>query len=98
MEFSIEIVLGIITLINTVALGWVVFRRSNFQNSVDDSTASLNYRKLVIDLQAKVTEMEDLLGRSHLEVSMSIKMGEQPTVTAWHWLRREEDTKIRTFE
>jgi hypothetical protein len=93
-----EVIFGIITLINTIALARITFRRSSFQNAVDDSTATLNYRKLVVDLQAKVTEMEELLDRSHLEVSMSIKMGEQPTVTAWHWLSREEDTKIRTFE
>jgi len=82
------------TAINLVILGltaYVAFRRSKFQNVVDDSTASSNYRKLVIDLQAEVKDLRNLLDRSHLEVSMSIKMGEQPTVTSWRWLRREDD-------
>ena len=98
MAEAIETVIEILTILNTIFLAWVLIRRSNFQNTVDDSTASLNYRKLVIDLQAKVAEMESLLGRSHLEVSMSIKMGEQPTVTSWRWLRREDDINQSVME
>jgi len=91
MEPLAEIIIGLFTLVNSIALGFVVFRRSHFQNAVDDSTASINYRKLVIDLQMEVASMKQLLDRSNLEVSMSIKMGEQPTVTSWRWLRREGD-------
>jgi len=82
------------TIANLVILGftaWFSFRRTKSQNILDDSTASVNYRKLVIDLQAEVKDLRTLLDRSHLEVSMSIKMGEQPTVTSWRWLRREDD-------
>ncbi len=94
----IEIALAILGVINTVAIGYVAFRRSSFQNRVDDSTASSNYQKLVIELQAKVDHMQTLLDRSHLDISMSIRMGEQPVVTSWHWLRREDDTKPLTLE
>lgn len=89
-----EIIIGILTLVNTIALGFVAFRRSRFQNTVDDSAASINYRKLVIDLQAEVEGLKTLLDRSHLDVSMSIRMGEQPVITSWHWLRREGDGHI----
>jgi len=74
--------------------GYFTFRRVKSQNILDDSTASVNYRKLVIDLQAEVKDLQQLLDRSHLEVSMSIKMGEQPTVTSWRWLRREDDANV----
>jgi hypothetical protein len=93
-----EIALGILGVVNTIAIGFIAFKRSGFQNLVDDSTAANNYQKLVIELQAKVDHMQALLDHSHLDVSMSIHMGEQPVITAWRWLRREEDSKIVTKE
>jgi len=93
MDFT-EIVLGVFTLINTLALGYVAFKRGSFQNTVDDSTASINYRHLVIDLQKELAEVKTLVNKSHLEVSMSIRMGEQPQVVSWRWLRKEDDPVI----
>ncbi len=94
----LEIALSILGVVNTIAIGYVAFRRSKFQNLLDDSTAAVNYQKAVTELQSKVDHMQMLLDHSHLDISMSIHMGEQPVITAWHWLRRESDAHILTKE
>ena len=71
--------------------GYFAFRRMKSQGVVEDSTAANNYYKLVLQLQKKVAGLEDLLGRSHLEMTVEIEMGKSPIITSYKWLRREDD-------
>jgi NhaP-type Na+/H+ and K+/H+ antiporter len=68
---------------------WLSFRRTKFQNVLDDSTASVNYRKLVVELQAEVKELTNKLDASHLEVSMSIEYGKKPDIIDWKWIKKD---------
>jgi len=80
---------------NLIILGvtaWFSYRRTKFENIVDDSTAATNYRKLVIDLQTDVREarqenkeIKDMLANSHLDIGMRIQVGEKPEIISWNW-------------
>lgn len=96
---NITIVLTVCNLIILAVTAWASFRRSAFQNTVDDSSAALNYRKIVVDLQTEVKdaktevkeakkEVDDLrriMEQSHLEVQMVIEVGGAPVIKHWKW-------------
>jgi len=89
------------TIVNLVILifsTWVAFRRVKSQNMVDDSAVALNYRTLVINLQAEVKESKDeiktlkqMMENAHLEISLSVRVGEKPEITGYRWKTKIEE-------
>lgn len=80
-----------LNLVMLIISTWLAFKRGSFQNTVDDSQAALNYKKLVIELQAEVKEMKDMLDNAHLEVKLEVQIGEAPIVKEWKWKKRIEE-------
>jgi predicted negative regulator of RcsB-dependent stress response len=88
----------IFTIINLVILGlsaWSSFRRNKAQNVVDDSQAAINYRNIVVALQAEVKEaraetkeVKDMLDNAHLEIKLEIQIGDAPVIKSWEWKKR----------
>lgn len=60
-------------------------KRTRAQNSVDDANAATIYRKIVVDMQLKMDELEARLDHAHLDIGLSIQMGEKPEITSWKW-------------
>jgi len=90
------IVFGVIQLIIAGVTVWFVSKRTPLQNITDDSTASVNFRNIVVSLQAvvkeqdtKINELEDKLNRAHLEVTLSIEIGKRPEVESYKWVEKE---------
>ena len=86
-----NIVFLLIQAVMLIVGGYFTFRRVKSQNVLDDSTAATNYYKLVLQLQKKVSSLEELLGKSHLEMTVEIEMGKSPIITSYKWLRRAEE-------
>jgi len=88
-----NIIFTVAQIIILAATAWFSLRRVNFQNSVDDSTAAKNYRELVVTLQAEVKELKEWKDNSHLEIEMSIEMGNAPIIKHWEWKPRADEKK-----
>jgi hypothetical protein len=92
----VTIILTILQLSIVAYTALLSSRRIRPQNLVDDSTASSNYRKLVIDLQAevreasaKIKELQDVMENSHLEIQLVLEVGGEPRIKTWHWEKIE---------
>ncbi len=87
MENSIytNVFLGLIQVLSIITMVYLGKHRQPFQNTLDDSVASANFKKMVIEMQAEIKELNSRLDNNHLDVSMSIEPGKKPEIIDWKW-------------
>jgi hypothetical protein len=85
METNTTLFFGVLTLVNILFTTWLAFRRTKSQNILDDSSASINYRKMVIELQAEVKELRELIDHAHLYIELGIQVDNAPVIKKWEW-------------
>jgi hypothetical protein len=85
MENNTTVFFGFLTLVNILFTTWLAFRRTKSQNILDDSSASINYRKMVLELQAEVKELRELIDCAHLYIELGIQVDNAPVIKKWEW-------------
>lgn len=73
------------------ATAWQALKRTPAQNTLDDSSAALNFQKVVIKLTGEVESLKAIVNNSELEMTLKIKLGEKPDIVKWQWTKKEED-------
>lgn len=101
----ISLIGGIAGAIAFLFTAWNQLRRVGPQNTLDDSIAADNFRKLAVEIRAEtkkeidqyrseIRELRDTIESSHLEVKLEIEMGNAPVIRGWEWKQREKTVKI----
>jgi len=95
---------AIYTLINLsilIVTGYISLRRAKFQNTVDDSTASRGFQETIINMQKEaraqekqIKDLNDRLNHAHLDIELSVQVGETPIIKSWKWVKRDDTSPI----
>ena len=100
----LPIIGGVLGLLSIPANIFISIYRAQAQNAsekykdvVDDSAASVNFRTLVIALQAdavgmrkEIENLKALIESAHLDVTISIKLDSKPEIVGWGWRKGTE--------
>lgn len=81
-----------------VLSAYAVFKRSGAQNTSDDASASKSFRDISVSLtaelkeqKARIDELEAMIERAHLEVTLGVEVGKKPEVLYYKWTTKEVD-------
>lgn len=79
-----------------VLSAYAVFKRSGAQNTSDDAGAAKSFREISVSLTAelreqkkRIDELESLLEKAHLEVTLGVEIGKKPEVLFYKWTTKE---------
>lgn len=95
---TLELIGAIVLVGNTIATGFILFKRSGAQNTSDDATASKSFREISVSLSAeireqkkRIDELEAMLEKAHLEVTLGVEIGKKPEVLFYKWTTTESN-------
>ena len=93
-----EIIFSSFSVISMFISAYVLLKRSGAQNTSDDATASKSFREISVSLSAeireqkkRIDELEAMLEKAHLEVTLGVEIGKKPEVLFYKWTTTESN-------